>query len=187
MHLSKAHPELQHKEIVLRIIGHYDSRHHFLMNYPEETIKLCLPKWEEHKIQVPSKKVKISKDGIRVRYSLKGETIFECDGKKVPDLQKLAECSLEKRKIQFGPNCQRKFHSDEAPFCVKEKFPEDLPLEQLFCEKPNAMSLLNFQRSLNAQSFSSKIWFTIWKDKFTYECFSRNNFHLLKKRVGYTD
>uniref|UniRef100_A0A0K0FN16 SCP domain-containing protein n=1 Tax=Strongyloides venezuelensis TaxID=75913 RepID=A0A0K0FN16_STRVS len=182
MHLSKTHPELVHKEIVVRVIGHYDVRHRFLINYPEETFKLCLPKWEEHKIQVPTKKIKISDNGIRVRYSLNGQAAFERDGKKVPDLQQLAVCSLKRRQLKFGSNCQREFHFDEAPICVKEKFPKNYAFEQLLCEKPNTMLLLTFQKSLQTNSFSNKVWLSVWKDKFTYECFSRNKFQLLKQR-----
>uniref|UniRef100_A0A0K0FN14 SCP domain-containing protein n=1 Tax=Strongyloides venezuelensis TaxID=75913 RepID=A0A0K0FN14_STRVS len=72
-----------------------------------------------------------------------------------------SECALKQRRLEFGPTCSRGFYKDESSLCVGQIRPKEKSLEELF-----------FKRVL----------FHIWKNRFNYECYSRDNFYLLKTR-----
>uniref|UniRef100_A0A0N5BV74 SCP domain-containing protein n=1 Tax=Strongyloides papillosus TaxID=174720 RepID=A0A0N5BV74_STREA len=181
-YISENHPELRHKQIVLIITGHFDQFGFFKSDNKPQVYKTCLPQPHQKRSSIIKKKTKFSKDGILVRYSIKGRPSYKCNGRTVPSLKHLAQCTLKQRQIKFGPTCSRGFYKDEAPVCVKDILPEEKSLDDIFCEKPNTIYMAEFQKSLKYNTFSSKTWFSIWENRLSFMCFSRDNFYLLKSR-----
>uniref|UniRef100_A0A0N5BV73 SCP domain-containing protein n=1 Tax=Strongyloides papillosus TaxID=174720 RepID=A0A0N5BV73_STREA len=182
VHISKAHPELVDKEITIVIVGYYNNEKRFIRYSLPETFKACVPEPNKRKLSIPTRKTKNSVKGILVQYSIDGQPLYKCNGRTVPSLKQLAECALKQRRLQFGRTCSKGFYKDEPSVCVGQIRPKEKSLEELFCEKPSTTYMFNFQKSLHDESFSNRVWFHIWKNRFNYECYSRDNFYLLKIR-----
>lgn len=185
-HISKSHPELVHKEVTIEIARYYYSKEERFINYnTPETFKACVPDLNQRRLSISKIKKKNTSKGILLRYSINGQPSYNCNGKRVPSLKHLAKCALKQRQLQFGPTCSRVFYEDEPPACTRQKRPEEKSLEELFCERPNTMYIAKLKKCLYDGSFSSKVWFNIWKDRYSYECYSMSDFYLLKTRVSF--
>uniref|UniRef100_A0A0K0FN15 SCP domain-containing protein n=1 Tax=Strongyloides venezuelensis TaxID=75913 RepID=A0A0K0FN15_STRVS len=183
LHISEAHPELLYKEVTIVIDGYYNKEKRFIRYSQPETFKTCVPGPRQPKSSISMKKIKRSSNGgILIKYTVDGQPSYKCNGKTVSSLKHLAQCALRQRELKFGPTCSRDFYKDEPSLCARQKRPKEKSLENLFCERPNTLYIAEFKKSLYSKSFSSKVWFTIWKDRLNYECYSMSNFFLLKTR-----
>uniref|UniRef100_A0A0N5BV75 SCP domain-containing protein n=1 Tax=Strongyloides papillosus TaxID=174720 RepID=A0A0N5BV75_STREA len=181
--ISKTYPELVGKLVYVNVTGEFDESGEFIQNDSETIYKVCIPPpLVKPKPRANLKRVKFSSDEVTIRHSLNGKTTYECDGRVVPTLQKLAECALKKRQQMYGPTCQRMSYRVEPSVCTNNEYKKRMSNSKLFCESIDVVQLLNYQNSLKKSTFSDKIWSSIWKNRYSYGCFSQYNYRLLRER-----
>uniref|UniRef100_A0A0N5C2K5 HTH_48 domain-containing protein n=1 Tax=Strongyloides papillosus TaxID=174720 RepID=A0A0N5C2K5_STREA len=181
-HIGETYPEFISKLIFIRITGEFNVLGEFIRYDPVKLCKICLPQKDKPKSRVGLKRVQFSNDEVIVRYSLNGEITYECDGHIVPTLQELAKCALKKRHQKFGSTCQKTSYRDEALVCTIKQSRKNKTKSKLFCENIDVIQLLNYRKGLKKSTFSDKIWSSIWKNRYSYGCFSLHNYRLLKER-----
>uniref|UniRef100_A0A0N5BV77 SCP domain-containing protein n=1 Tax=Strongyloides papillosus TaxID=174720 RepID=A0A0N5BV77_STREA len=136
----------------------------------------------DYESPIDKKKVKLPENDVALTISVDGKASYECNNRRVPTLKELAQCAMKKRRVSFGPSCQKIFNENVLPKCINEKSVKDKSVRKPSCEEPNVMYLFNLDEKFRKNSFSNKVWSRIWQNKYDYTCFSYNNFYLLKQR-----
>lgn len=182
-YIVENNPELAGKEIIVKIIGIITKYNKISISYSSNFYKTCLPNINKSGSNKEFSLVKHVKDDTIITFSFKGNTKFECYGRRVPSLRELAECVLRKRRVTFGSACLTLDDKNEHRSCNKRFSNSSIREKKEICEKPDTL-LFILEGKLGRNSFSSLIWKKIWNNRFSFGCYSYMNFKLLKERVS---
>uniref|UniRef100_A0A0N5BV78 SCP domain-containing protein n=1 Tax=Strongyloides papillosus TaxID=174720 RepID=A0A0N5BV78_STREA len=184
MHISEKHPELRDKVVIVEIIGQYDSRGRFFPDKQPQAYETCLPPLDELKSKLKMKKrnFKIPEDGLTITFSINDKISYKCNKNQVHELDEMVNCAMKNRHVKFGDSCETEFYLNEAPNCIKQRSVKKPSMKENFCEKPNGLHLFNLKNQKRKNSFSNRVWLSIWQTEISFGCYSRKNFSLLKER-----
>uniref|UniRef100_A0A0N5BK20 SCP domain-containing protein n=1 Tax=Strongyloides papillosus TaxID=174720 RepID=A0A0N5BK20_STREA len=180
-YIVESNPELAGKEIIIKIVGIINKYNKISISYSSNFYRTCLPSIKKSSSKKEFSLVKNVTDDTIITFSFKGDTKFECYGRRVPSLRELAKCVLKKRRVTFGPACRTLGGINEHTICNERFSKSSIKEKKEICEKPDTL-LFILEGKLGRNSFSSSIWKRIWNNRFSYGCYSYMNFKLLKER-----
>lgn len=183
-HIVENNPQLAGKEIIIKIVGIINKYNKVSISYSSNFYRTCLPNINKSGSKIQFSSIKHVKDNTIVTFSFKGNTKFECNGRRVPSLREFAQCVLKKRHVTFDLGCLTLGNKNEHMICNKRYSMNSIIENEEICEKPDTL-LFILEGKLGRNSFSSLIWKKIWINRFSYGCYSYMNFKLLKERVSF--
>uniref|UniRef100_A0A0K0FN11 SCP domain-containing protein n=1 Tax=Strongyloides venezuelensis TaxID=75913 RepID=A0A0K0FN11_STRVS len=166
------------------MVGESNGRGRFYPDKDPQIYEVCLLTLNNSNSLIQTKDINIPAKGATVTFSIGGKILFEFNKKYVKNYQNLVDFSLKQLYMNLGPLCKKTLDGDEPRVCVREKRLKYLSDDRYSCERPKVLYLLNLDKKIGKNDNRKKVWIKIWKDKYSFGCFSDSKFQLLKERVS---